>query len=106
MVWVFTSNLVFTRCRGQLLILRHACLFVLLCPLISRPSGLQGGLLQMMGPTPPSSTVSMVNSSVGAIGTASIAHRATATVLQQVSVSIVGPSTIVVEDDVLGSVVV
>ena len=60
----------------------------------------------MMGPTPPSSTVSMVKSSVGVTGTASIAHRATATVLQQVSVSVVGPSMIVVEDDVLGSVVV
>ena len=79
---------------------------MLLCPLISRPSGLQGGLLQMMGPTPPSSTVSTVNLSVGAIGTASIAHKATATVLQQVSVSIVGPQMVVVEDDVLGPVVV
>jgi hypothetical protein len=38
----------------------------------------------MMGPTPPSSTVSMVNPSVGVTGTASIAHKATATVLYRV----------------------
>jgi hypothetical protein len=37
---------------------------------------------------PPSSTVSRVSSSVGESGTASIAHRATATVLYQVLRSI------------------
>jgi hypothetical protein len=36
-----------------------------------------------MGPTPPSSTVSRVSSSVGLRGIASIAHKATATVLYQ-----------------------
>ena len=60
----------------------------------------------MIGPTPPSSTVSMVSSSVGATGTASIAHRATAAVLQQVSVSIVGHKCWLLRCDVLGSVVV
>jgi hypothetical protein len=42
----------------------------------------------MMGPTPPSSTVSRVSSSVGVSGIASIAHKATAIVLYQVLRSI------------------
>jgi hypothetical protein len=42
----------------------------------------------MMGPTPPSNTVSRVSSSVGVSGMASIAHKATATVLYQALASI------------------
>jgi hypothetical protein len=45
-------------------------------------------LSEIMGPTPPCSTASTVNASVGAIGTASIAQRATATVLYQGSANL------------------
>ena len=59
----------------------------------------------MIGPTPPSSTVSRVSSSVGVSGTASIAHRATATVLYQVLRSI-RYSISDNENDALGSIIV
>jgi hypothetical protein len=59
----------------------------------------------MMGPTPPSSTVSRVSSSVGVSGIASIAHKATATVLHRVLGSILGNISNNV-NDALGSVVV
>jgi hypothetical protein len=59
----------------------------------------------MMGPTPPSSTVSRVSSIVGVIGTASIAHKAIATVLhRRVKISL-GQYKYQWED-ALGSVVV
>jgi len=59
----------------------------------------------MMGPTPPSSTVSRVSSSVGVSGIASIAHKATAIVLHQVLVSILR-NIRNNGNDALGSVVV
>jgi hypothetical protein len=59
----------------------------------------------MMGPTPPSSTVSRVSSSVGESGIASIAHKAIATVLYQVLGPILGNISNN-GNDALGSVVV
>jgi hypothetical protein len=69
--------------RSQLIILHGRPFSIVPSGLYSLPSGLQTGLLEMMGPTPPFSTVSRVSLSVGVSGTASIAHSATATVLRQ-----------------------